>query len=207
LQPGEPFVAWRRFAFGDYFPQAGLPAGGRLFYFVGPPGAGRDSLLHWVQQRIPAEVDLVFARRTITRPQDVGEEHEAVDVGTFWRLAAGGQFSMMWEANDLCYGVRRGIEADLKAGRDVVVNGSREYVPRLQQLFPQARVIWLEADATLLRDRIAASRSSESGPALLRRLTRATQFVPPESPQVIRIDNSGQLETAGQRLLEILERR
>lgn len=205
-QPGSPFIAWRRFPFGDRLPQATLPAGGRLFFFVGPSGAGKDTLLHWVQTQLPESAGLVFAQRTITRPQQPGDQHEAVDHNAFWRLAATGQFSMTWEVNGVCYGVRRSIEADLKAGRDVVINGSREYVPQLQQRFPQAQVIWLEADEALLRDRITA-RGRETGPALLRRISRATEFVPPDSQQVIRIDNSGRLEVAGQRILELLGRR
>jgi phosphonate metabolism protein PhnN/1,5-bisphosphokinase (PRPP-forming) len=205
-QPGTPFIAWRRFPFGDRLPRSTLPAVGRLFFFVGPSGAGKDALLQWVQKHIPAGTDLVFAQRATTRPQYAGEQHEEVDTGAFWRLAAAGQFAMIWEANEFCYGVRRGIEADLKAGRDVIVNGSREYVPQLQQLFPQAQVIWLEADPVLLRERLAA-RARETGPALLRRISRATQFVPPESQQVTRIDNSGALEVAGHRVLEILAKR
>ena len=207
LHPGFPFIAWRRFPFGDRLQQATLPASGRLFFFVGPSGAGKDTLLQWVQTRIPERAGLVFAQRTITRPQQPGDLHEAVDHNTFWRLAAAGQFAMTWEVNGVCYGVRRSIEAALKAGRDVVINGSREYVPQLQRRFPQAQVIWLDADEALLRDRITA-RGRESGPALLRRISRAAEFVPPEdSSQVIRIDNSGQLEVAGHQILNLLAKR
>lgn len=205
-QVGAPFLAWKRFPFGDHLQQASLPASGRLFFFVGPSGAGKDALLQWVQARIPHGGELIFARRTITRPAQPGDAHEGVDHSTFWRLAAAGQFSMIWEVEGVCYGVRRDIEAELKSGRDIVVNGSREYVPKLQQLFPQAQVIWLEADEALLQERLIA-RGRESGPALLRRISRASQFSAPESHQVIRIDNSGQLETAGHRILQILAKR
>jgi len=208
-EPGAPFVAWRSFPFGDRVPQATLPRAGRLFFFVGPSGAGKDSLLQWVQQRLPQEQAPVLARRTVTRPDGSGHGHESsesVDVATFWNLAAAGHFAMQWQANDLCYGVQRGIEADLKAGRDVLVNGSREYVPQLQQLYPQAQVIWVDAEPVLLQERLTA-RGRESGAALLRRISRASQFPAPESPQVIRIDNSGKLEVAGQRILDLLTRR
>ena len=208
--PGAPFAVWRSFPFGDRLPQASLPAPGRLFFFVGPSGAGKDSLLRWVQQRLP-HGGMVFARRTVTKPvaagqgSDGGSAHESVDAAAFWNLAASGQFAMQWQVDGVCYGVRRGIEADLRAGFDVVVNGSREYVPQLEQLYPQAQVVWIEAEAHLLEERLTA-RGRESGAALLRRISRATQFSPPESKRVIRIDNSGELETAGQRVLELLRR-
>jgi ribose 1,5-bisphosphokinase len=110
---------------------------------------------------------------------------------------------MVWQANDLCYGIPRGIEAELKAGRDVVVNGSREFVPQLRQLFPDAQVVWVEADLEQIRQRME-SRRRESGAALLMRLGRATQFTPAE--QVIRLNNNGPVEVAGRQLLQILSR-
>jgi phosphonate metabolism protein PhnN/1,5-bisphosphokinase (PRPP-forming) len=111
---------------------------------------------------------------------------------------------MRWQANDTHYGIRRDIEAELKAGRDVVVNGSREYIPQLRQLFPDAQVLWIAADPAMIRQRIE-SRSRETGAALEKRLLRATAFTAQEtdSDGIIHIDNSGPLEIAGHRLLEI----
>jgi ribose 1,5-bisphosphokinase len=203
--PGAPFSIWRRFSFNAAQQAHGLPVPGRLFYLVGPSGVGKDSLLQWLQQRVPADAGVVFAQRTITRASHPSESYEATDVATFWQHAASGQFSMIWQANDLCYGVRRGIEADLKSGRDVVINGSREYVPQLRRAFPDAHIVWIEADAATIQERLE-SRRRESGPALLRRIDRAMRFAAPTEPNVIRLDNSGPLELAGQRLLELLKR-
>lgn len=202
-QPGAPFSVLRRIPFKGLKDVPALPATGRLFFIVGPSGAGKDTLLRWVERHLPDDADIVFARRTITRPAHSSELHEAADVDTFWRCASTGHFSMVWQAHDLCYGIPRGIEADLKAGRDVIVNGSREYVPQLRQLFPQAQVIWIEADAEQIRQRIE-SRQREAGAALLKRLDRAAEFSPPEAKNIIRIDNSGPVEVAGRRLLEII---
>ncbi len=201
--PGAPFVEWKRIPFSAQSERATLPTSGRLFFCVGPSGVGKDALLQWVGEHCSDNDRVMFAQRTITRAAQSNEVHEAVDVATFWRLAAGGQFSMVWQANDLCYGIRRGIEADLKAGRDVIINGSRAYVPQLRQAFPDAIVVWIEANENLLRERLEA-RQREKGPALLKRLKRAKEFTAPDEPQVIRLDNSGPLEVAGQRLLEIL---
>jgi len=211
-EPGAPFYVWRSFPFGDRLRQASLPAPGRLFFFVGPSGAGKDSLLCWVQQRLRRGTT-VFAGRTVTKPAQDGDVHESVDTAAFWSLSAAGQFAMQWQVDGISYGVRRSIEADLLAGFDVVVNGSREYVPQLLQLYPRAQVVWIEAEARLLEERLNA-RARESGAALLRRISRASQFPPPDvdadrqtdSQQVVRIDNSGEIEIAGQRLLELLRR-
>lgn len=202
-EPGAPFSAWQRFPFGACGQEAALPAPGRMFFLVGSSGAGKDSLIQWVERYAPPDAGIVFARRTITRAAHASEPHEPVDADGFWQLAAAGHFSMLWQANDLCYGIRRGIEAELKAGHDVVVNGSREYLPQLRRLFPDAQVIWIEADIAQIRQRIK-ERQRESEAALLRRLDRVTQFCPPDDQEVLRLDNTGPIDVAGQRLLEIL---
>lgn len=204
--PGAPLTVWRRFPFQSHEMDGSIPAPGRLFFVVGPSGAGKDTLLQWVQVRLPADSNTIFARRTITRSVHPSESHEAVAPDQFCQLAAAGHFAMMWQANGLNYGIRRGIEADLKAGRDVVVNGSREYVPMLLQCFPEATVIWIVADGAMLRDRIH-SRQREAGAAVLSRLERATAFSPPDELSALQIDNSGPIEFAGGRLLQILTRK
>ncbi|MES2536444.1 MAG: phosphonate metabolism protein/1,5-bisphosphokinase (PRPP-forming) PhnN [Pseudomonadota bacterium] len=203
-QPGSPLLIWRHFPFNPVQPASAMPAPGRLFYVVGPSGVGKDSLLQWVRQRVPADAGVVFAQRTITRASHASETYEATDVDTFGKYAAAGRFSMVWKANDLYYGVRRGIEANLKSGRDVIINGSREYVPQLVQSFPDAQVVWIEADTATIQERLV-SRQRESGAALLRRIDRALEFAAPTGQKVVRLDNSGPLDVAGQRLLELLK--
>lgn len=204
-KPGDDLTVWRRIPFGEIQRGASLPAPGRLFYFVGPSGVGKDTLLRWVREKIDENAGIVFARRTITRPEHASELHDATDEKTFWELTAAGYFAMVWQANGLCYGVQRGIEAELLAGNDVVVNGSREYVPQLQLLYPDASIIWVAADAAKIRERLEI-RKRETGAALQRRLERASQFLPPEAHRVMKIENSGPLEVAGRRLLQLLQR-
>lgn len=201
--PGAPFTLLKHIPFNAATQRPTLPSPGRLFFVVGPSGAGKDTLMRWVKERTAARGDIVFAQRTITRPVHESEGHEVVSTEEYWRLAALGHFSMTWQANGLHYGIRRGIEAELKCGRDVVVNGSREYVPSLRMHFPNARVIWVDAEEKLIRERIAV-RQRESGAALLRRIDRVERFRYPEDEDIIRLDNSGPIEVAGARLMEIL---
>ena len=52
---------------------------GQLVYVVGPSGAGKDSILSWLEAHGAGALRMVRARRTITRPNVPGAEaHEAV---------------------------------------------------------------------------------------------------------------------------------
>lgn len=204
-EPGAPLMEWQRIPFNAAAPACAVPQPGKLFYLVGASGVGKDTLLDWVRQRLPNDANIRIARRAITRPAHATEAHEPMDAATFDQRAADGCFSLMWRANGLSYGVRRGIEADMQAGHDVIVNGSREFVPELKQCFPKASVIWVDADPAVLRSRLE-SRGREFGGALTRRIERASQFRPGDGGDVVRLDNSGPIEQAGRGFLRLLTR-
>ncbi|MDY7546320.1 phosphonate metabolism protein/1,5-bisphosphokinase (PRPP-forming) PhnN [Glaciimonas sp. CA11.2] len=205
--PGAAMTVWKHFLFLKSAPShhtnsLDLPAEGRLFFVVGPSGVGKDALLQWVQTQMPDDTRSIFARRSITRPAHVSEAHETMTADEFLQAEKEDCFSMTWQANDTYYGIRRGIEADLKTGRDVIVNGSREYITQLRGLFPQAKVIWIIADPELIRKRIE-NRQRESGSALACRLLRSAAFTAKEDDDVTYIDNSGPIEIAGRQLADI----
>jgi len=204
--PGAPFLVWKRFAFADC-PAAGmLPEPGRLFFCVGPSAMSRHALLQWTRQHLPRSERIVFARQAVTRPRHGEEEHEALDAGTFWKQVAAGEFSLVWQVHGVCHGIRRSMEADLKAGCDVVVNGDPACLPQLRSVFPDAVVVWIEAWQAAMRER-GQARRRETGPAMLMRLNRSFAPMPPADPAVVQIDSSGPLEAAGNRMLGLLNGR
>jgi ribose 1,5-bisphosphokinase len=184
-----------------------------LFFCVGPCGVDKDALLKWTKDHLSDQHRFVFAQCVSMRPtssikwreshlKDAGMTCDTVDFATFWQSAAEGQFAMVWQANDLYYGIRRGIEADLKAGCDVVVNGSRAYVPQLRSTFPNSIVVWIDPQESPLR---SAAPRIEKGPAVLKQLHRASSiFTPPNDPHVVQLNSDGSLESVGHRLLDVL---
>jgi len=177
----------------------------RLVYVIGPSGAGKDSVLQGLREAWPDAASAHWVRRTITRaPQAGGERHEAVDPDRFSLLCEAGAFAMHWVANGLAYGVRRSELQPLRDGRWVFVNGSRAWLPCLQQQWPDATVVHIGASPAVLARRLAA-RGRESAEAVAERLARQVPLNLP--PGAIRIDNDHELDEAVTALRQALQAR
>lgn len=171
---------------------------GRLWYVIGPSGAGKDSLLAYARARLP-EGKQVFAHRYITRPAEAGgENHVALSENEFLQRERAGCFILAWERNGLHYGIGIEIRMWLDCGLDVVVNGSRAVLPRAQALFPTLIPIWITAPSQVLARRLA-QRGRESREEILARLAHVEEFVPPPGARVL--ENAGELAVAGEQLL------
>lgn len=179
------------------------PKVGRLVYVMGPSGAGKDSLLAWLQAHLPPEARIRLAQRTITRPVRAGDEqHHSVDLPAFERLAERGAFAFDWEANAMRYGIRHSELAPLQDGWQVLVNGSRGYLPRARAAFPELKVVHVTASLETLRARLHG-RGREEAERVEARLQRALAFEAPADALEIR--NDGTLEAAGLTLLAALQ--
>lgn len=178
----------------------------RLLYAVGPSGAGKDSLLAWLMERLPPSARVRLARRTITREaQAGGEPHEAVDAPTFRQLLGAGIFGFDWAANGLHYGVRHTELAPLRSGGWVIVNGSRAHLPTALESHPELTVLHVTASAQKLRQRLTA-RGREAVDAVHLRLQRRVDLRLRPQTRLIEIRNDATLEAAGERLFEALRR-
>lgn len=181
---------------------------GTLIFLIGPSGSGKDSLLQAARPQLEAQRCHVV-RRVITRSAEaVGEDAEAVSPEQFDRLEADGAFAMSWRANGLAYGIPVQINEWLAAGDDVLVNGSRAYLPQARRRYPDLLAILLTVEPTLLRQRLLA-RGRESLEEIDERLARNAQFQPAASATdstVHILDNSTNFEQTVAALLERIAR-
>lgn len=172
---------------------------GQLFYVVGPSGAGKDSLMSYARTRIAGAAPVFFAHRYITRPADAGgENHVAVSRGEFALMKSLGLFVLDWESHGLSYGLGREIDHWLARGVNVVMNGSRAYLPEASRRYPELCVVLVEVSAEALRSRLEA-RGRESAVEIERRIARALEFHV-EHPNLVRVSNNSHLSEAGDRL-------
>lgn len=166
----------------------------RLVYFMGPSGAGKDSLMHWLSKHPPAGQRLHLARRTVTRP---APDDEATDPATFERLRLAGALAMHWSANGWHYGVRRPHLQPLAEGAWVLVSGSRAHWPTAQSLYPGLTGVHVQASAEVLRQRLLA-RGRENEAEVEARIARAVALPAPLG--VVSVCNDGVLAEAGESL-------
>jgi ribose 1,5-bisphosphokinase len=170
----------------------------RLFFVVGPSGAGKDTLLSGA---IAADPALHWARRVITRPETAGgEPFEGVDEAEFATRLARGDFALHWHAHGLRYGVP---VAQLPQGRDVILNGSRGAIPMARAAYPALRVIHITAPVAVLAERLAA-RGRETRQDIAARLLRADLSLPADLP-VIEIVNDAAPAQGVERLLQVIK--
>lgn len=178
-------------------------AKGRLFYVMGPSGAGKDTLLSYARDRLSGS-RVIFAHRYITREAGAGgENHVFLSHEEFNIRAELGLFVLQWSSHGLHYGIGIEIEQWMERGFTVVVNGSREYLEHAIARYPSLAAVHIDARPEVLAARLA-SRGRETLDEVRARLARRVPLAIPAQIPLATIDNSGELEEAGQALLEVL---
>lgn len=176
---------------------------GRLFYVIGPSGSGKDSLMRYARERLAAHPGVVFAHRYITRPVELhGENHIALTETEFDARLAQGLFAMHWNSHGLRYGIGREINFWLAKGCNVVMNGSREYLPEARRRYPELAAVLVTVSPETLAARLRA-RGRETEEQIAQRILRAARFTRPDGNLEI-IENGAELNVAGERLVGLL---
>ena len=164
---------------------------GTLFFVVGASGVGKDTLIKGAKEALSGE-GFVFARRTVTRPADVGDEgHEHLARPQFEDVRARGGFLIHWAAHGLLYGIRSEYRDELMNGKHVVVNGSRAAIPDLLEAVPGALIVQVTARPETIAKRLAA-RGREDQSEIRARLERGSLSVPAHAKTLTVANDSDQ---------------
>lgn len=173
---------------------------GTFVAIVGPSGAGKDSVMSYAAERLGE--DLVMVRRVVTREADGGsEDHDTMTLDQFVAAETEGRFVLSWEAHGLRYGLPVELENELHAGRVVIANLSRAVIAKLMSRYPTAIIVEVTADPSVIAARLAC-RGREDEEEIRRRMDRSIGVRLP--PSTVRIDNSGQLDVAGEQFVGLL---
>jgi ribose 1,5-bisphosphokinase len=180
---------------------------GTLFYVIGPSGSGKDSLMNYARQQLAGGGDqaVLFAHRYITRPMDAGgENHIELSAAEFLQRRALGLFALDWHSHNTHYGIGSEIVTWLNAGSNVVVNGSREYLPTATERFPAMRVVLIDVSPDVLRQRLT-DRGRETPAEIESRIDRSRQIAPVVHPNLILLNNDAPLVESGARFVRVLK--
>lgn len=178
----------------------------RLFYVIGPSGAGKDALMQAARVALAGK-PILFAHRYITRSNaDASENFVQLSSAEFEQRKRLGLFWLNWQSHQLDYAIGTEVRQWLEAGIVVVVNGSRQALPEVARICAQDGVtlvpVWVHCEASVLAQRLRA-RGRETEAQIQERLERAKAFVPPVDALVI--DNSGALTDSVQQFLTYLQ--
>ena len=173
---------------------------GAWVFVCGPSGAGKDSVMRWAATELSHRADIVFARRMVTRSPRPGSDHDAVTPQRFGELTAIGGMAWHWDAHGFRYGIEARYGADVRSGRVVVVNGSREHALAVAA-HPLVRVVQILADPDQLASRLA-QRGREEPRDVATRLARNGLFSDLRAHRTIL--NQGELADAGLELVDFL---
>ncbi|MGC9494076.1 ribose 1,5-bisphosphokinase [Vibrio genomosp. F10] len=165
----------------------------KLFYVLGASGAGKDSIMDALRSVFCDQ--LMVAHRYITRPASAGSEnHIALSGEEFSLRIQRNLFTMHWHANGYCYGVGREVDYWLSEGLNVMVNGSRAYLPTAKQKYgSRLQVVWITVSPDILQQRLI-KRGRENRTEIVQRLERAVQYDEVRPNDAILLNNSGTLQ-------------
>lgn len=159
----------------------------------------------YARAKLAGQAPAFFAHRYITRPAEAGgENHVAVTQAEFQQMKRLGLFALDWESHGHCYGLGREIELWLQRGANVIMNGSRAYLPEASRRFPDLSVVLVSVSPDILRQRLH-SRGRETPDEIEERIARASAFTV-EHPNLVVVRNDQELATAGDALCQILTR-
>lgn len=175
---------------------------GRLTYVIGPSGCGKDSVMTYARKLCPGN-EAVFAHRYITRGAEAGgENHVHLQPDEFQARVERGVFAMHWDSHGYRYGIGCEIDAWMEAGFNVVVNGSRAYLPEAARRYPDMQPVLIAVEPGILRHRLLV-RGRENESEIEHRLALAEAYEV-RHPNLKSIDNSGELALAGNALLSLV---
>lgn len=181
----------------------------RLFYVIGASGVGKDSVMNYARENSAGKsatktTGSIFAHRYITRPAHAGgENHVHLSPQEFLLRQSSGCFAMHWQSHGWSYGVGKEIELWMNQGLNVVVNGSRAYLPQASALYNNLTPVLIHVDPTTLKTRLLA-RGRENASEVEKRMLRAQQYSNISHPDLQRINNNHTLEHAGEEFLQLL---
>ena len=148
---------------------------GHLFIVSAPSGAGKTTLVRLLLEKDPGiRVSISSTTRPPRTGENDGREYHFVDVQYFLEMVSRGDFLEWAEVHGNYYGTsRRWIEAEMTAGRDVLLEIDWQGAQQVRKAFPAAIGIFiLPPSLEELKSRLS-ERGTDSAETIARRIAAA----------------------------------
>ena len=145
---------------------------GNLFVVAAPSGAGKTTLVrHLLERDATVHLSISFTTRAPRAGEENGREYHFVDVLTFQKMVAAGEFLEWAEVHSNYYGTsQRWISEQLANGRDILLEIDWQGAQQVRSLFPEMLGIFvLPPSLTELAQRLSG-RGTDSADVVERRL-------------------------------------
>lgn len=171
----------------------------RLYYVMGTSGRDKDMLINFVKQKLNSSHPTIFAHRYVTKRSETPTENHIVLTPRDFKMRERKQlFSLHWEADGNFYGIGKEINYWMYQGFNVVVNGSREYLPEAIRRYKQLRPILIESNSDFSLHGLNANNIPKDKRAIKENAMNLHEHA------LIRISHDGPLEKAGKELICIV---
>ncbi len=148
---------------------------GTLYIVAAPSGAGKSSLVNACLARDPAiRLSISFTSRAPRPGERQGEHYHFVDVDTFQRMVAAGDFF----EHALVHGdwkgtARQSVEPQLAAGNDVLLEIDWQGARQVREQVPGAVSVFILPPSRVALEQRMRARGQDSEHVILRRLAAA----------------------------------
>jgi ribose 1,5-bisphosphokinase len=177
----------------------------RLLYFVGPSGAGKDTLINRLRQTPHFSSEIYFVKRLVDRPAHESTLlDEYLSSSDFAKALDHQELAMHWVANEHQYGIRVSELIQAASYPISVINGSRAYAFELKNKYPHAEIIHITASELTIKDRLQ-NRQRENNFEIDKRIKRTHELSAHRDHYSFEILNDHSLDTAFSQLVQFIE--
>jgi guanylate kinase len=148
---------------------------GHLYIVAAPSGAGKTTLVRLLLENDP---DLRVSISSTTRAPRAGEkdgrEYHFVDVQNFIATVSRGEFLEWAEVHGNYYGTsKRWIEAEMTAGRDVLLEIDWQGAQQVRKAFPEAIGMFILPPSLQALEERLSGRGTDTAATITRRIAAA----------------------------------
>jgi len=150
---------------------------GHLYIVTAPSGAGKTTLVRMLLENDSGiRLSISYTTRAPRTGEQDGREYNFVTMDAFRAMVARSEFLEWAEVHGNCYGTSRPwIEAEMAAGRDVLLEIDWQGAQQVRRLFPEAIGVFVLPPSMAELERRLTGRGTDSAEVIARRLAAARE--------------------------------